>query len=72
MTQLEQMQDLISGWDWPDAPVQAIDAVMELLADWSLQRCTARSRPQPTYGVCQHCVAEEILTEIGKAIEVDP
>lgn len=51
---------------------EAAEAVVDLCARWSLQPCTNQSRPRPAYGECRHCIAEEILIEIGKALEVYP
>ena len=72
MTLLEKIQNTLGNHYGCRQTGDAAEAVMEWCAKWSLQPCIARSQPQPVYGVCRHCVAEEILIEIGKAIEVYP
>jgi hypothetical protein len=71
VTLLEKIQTALGNHYGCAQTGDATEAVMELCAKWSLQPCTAR-RATDTDRLCRHCVAEEILTEIGKALDVYP
>jgi hypothetical protein len=71
MTLLEKIQATLGNHYGCGQTGDAAEAVMELCAKWSLQPCSAR-RSGDADRLCRHCVAEEILIEIGKALGVYP
>jgi hypothetical protein len=74
MTLLDKIQAALGNHYGCGQTGDAAEAVMELCARWSLQPCVASevSASAPSGAECRHCVAIEILEEIGKAIEVYP
>ena len=73
MTLLETIQAAIGNHYGCGQTGDMAEAVMELCARWSLQPCvTPLTVPAANGAECRHCVAIEILEEIGKAIGVYP